>query len=141
MLLIDDFTKFTAIYYLKKKSDPAESFKAYKTHVEREHQTSGKDYVIKAVPTDAGGEYTGEALQRELRRCGIEVQSTVPYTPEEDGISEKSNRVLVGRANALLQQASAPKIYWGEAVQTALYLKILSIMKGTNGIDVSPYEL
>ena len=141
ILLIDDFTKFTAVYFLKKKSDAAESFKAYKTHVERQHQGSGKDYVIKAVRTDAGGEYTGEAFQRELRRCGIEFQSTVPYTPQEDGVSEKSNRVLVGRANALLQQASAPKIYWAEAVQTAVYLKNLSITKGTDGIDATPYEL
>jgi len=141
MLLIDDFTKFTAVYFLKKKSDTAESFKAYKTHVERQHQGSGKDYIIKAVRTDAGGEYTGEAFQRELRRCGIEFQSTVPYTPQEDSVSENSNRVLVGRANVLLQQASAPMIYWADTVQTAVYLKNLSITKGTHGIDAMPYEL
>jgi len=141
MLLIDDFTKFTTVYFLKKKSDAAESFKAYKTHVERQHQGSGKDYVIKAVHRDAGGENTGEAFQRELRRCGMEFQSTAPYTPQEDGVSENSNRVLVSRANALLQQASALKIYWAEAVQTAVYLKNLSITKGTHGIDATSYEL
>jgi len=108
MLLVDDFTKFTALYFLKKKCDAAESFKTYKTHVERQHQGSGKDYVIKAVCTDTGREYKGEVFQRELRRYGIEFQSTVPYTPQEDGASENSNRVLVGRVNVLLQQASAP---------------------------------
>jgi len=41
MLLIDDVMKFTAVNFLKKKSDAAESFKAYKTHVERQHQRSG----------------------------------------------------------------------------------------------------
>ena len=141
MLLIDNFTKFTAVYFLKRKSDAAESFKAYKTHVERQHQDCGKDYVIKAVRTDAGGEYTGKAFQRGLRRCGIIFQSTVPYTPQEDNVSENSNRVLVGRANALLQQGSALNIYWAEVVWTAVYLKNLSIMKGTQGIDVTPYEL
>jgi len=93
MLLLDDFTKFTTVYFLKKKSDAAESFKVYKTHVKWQNQGSGKDYVIKAVRTEAGGEYTGEAFQRELRRCGIEFQSTVPYTPQEDGVSENSKRV------------------------------------------------
>jgi len=43
--------------------------------------------------------------------------------------------------NALLQQASAPKIYWAEAGQIAVYLKNLSIMKGTHGIDATLYEL
>jgi len=65
----------------------------------------------------------------------------VPNTPQEDGVSESSNRVLVSRANALLQQASAPKIYWAEAGQTAVYLKNLSITKGTYGIDAMFYEL
>jgi len=141
MLLIDDFTKFTAVYFLKKKSEAAECFKAYKTHVEKVHHGKGKNYVIKSVRTDNGGEYTGDAFQRELRRCGIEFQSTVPYTPQEDGVSENSNRVLVGRANALLQHAGAPKIYWAEAVQTVVYLKNLSITKGTHGKDATPYEL
>jgi len=91
MLLIDNFTKFTAVNFFKKKSNAAESFKAYKTHVERQHQGSGKDYILKAGSMDAGREYTGEAFQRELRKCGIEFRSTVPYTPQEDGISENSN--------------------------------------------------
>ena len=81
MLLIDDFTKFTTVYFLKKKSEAAECFKADKTHVERVHHGKGKNHVIKSVRTDGGGEYTGNAFQSELRRCGIEFQSTVPYTP------------------------------------------------------------
>jgi len=103
MLLIDYFIRITAVYFLKKKSDAAEPFKAYKTHVEWQHQCSGKDYVFKVVHTDTGGECTSEAFRRELRRCGIEFQSTVPYTPQEDGISENSNRVLIVKATALLQ--------------------------------------
>jgi len=82
MLLIDDFMKFTAVYFLKKKSDAAESFKAYKTHVERQHQGSGKDYVIKAVCTDAGGEYTGEAIieRAEEMRNRISVHGSLYAT-------------------------------------------------------------
>jgi len=80
---------------LRKTSDAAESFKVYKSHVEGQHEGSGKGYVIKAVRMDTRAEYTGEAFQRELRRCGIAFQSTVPYTPQEDGISENSNCVLL----------------------------------------------
>ena len=107
--------------------------------MERQHQGSEKYYIIKAVCTDTEGEYTGEAFQSELRRCGIEFKSTVPDMPQENSVSDNSNRVLVGIANALLQQASAPKINWAEAVQTAVYLKNLSITQGTHGIDATPY--
>jgi len=81
LLLIDDFTKFTAVYFWKKNSESAECFKAYQTHVAKVHHGKAKNYVLKSVRTDNGGEYTGDAFQRQLRRCGIEFQSTVPYTP------------------------------------------------------------
>src|SRR5207302_6049123 len=108
MLLIDDFTKFTAVYFLKKKSEAAQCFKNYKAHVEKIHLEKGNQYVIKAVRTDGGGEFTGHTFIRELEKDGIEAHVTVLYTPQEDGIAENGNRVIVGRANTLLQQSSAP---------------------------------
>ena len=51
MILIDVFTKFTAMYFLKKKSEAADCFQAYQTHVEKLHQGNGKNYVIKGVRT------------------------------------------------------------------------------------------
>ena len=141
MLLIDDYTKFTAVYFLKKKSEAAECFKNYKAHVEKVHSEKGSNYVIKAVRTDGGGEFTGTTFLRELDKSGIEAHTTVPYTPQEDGISENGNRVLVGRANSLLKQAGAPSSYWAEAIQTAVYLKNISITKGTHGLEATPFEL
>ena len=51
MILIDVFTKFTAMYFLKKKSEAADYFQAFKTHVEKLYQGNGKNYVIKGVRT------------------------------------------------------------------------------------------
>ena len=65
----------------------------------------------------------------------------MPYTPQEDGVAENSNRVLVGRANALVQHADAPKNYWAEALLTAVYLKNISLTKGTHGKNIILYEL
>jgi len=123
MLVIDDYTKFTAVYFLKKKSEAAACFKNYKAHVEKVHWQKGNQYVIKAVRTDSGGEFTGGGILRELEKCGIEGYTTVPYTPQEDEISENGNPVLVGRANTLLKQAGASNSYWAEAIQTCVYLK------------------
>jgi len=62
--------------------------------VEHCYLGSAKDFIIKAVLTDPGGEYTSKAFQREPRTCEIKFQSTVPYMAQEDGISENSNGVL-----------------------------------------------
>ena len=56
---------------------------------------------------------------------------------------ENSNGVLVVRANALIQHADAPKNYWAEALLTTVtvYLKNISLTKGTRGKDITPYEI
>jgi len=62
----------------------------------------------------------------------------VPYTPQENGVSENSNRVLIERASALIQPTGASKSYWAEALQATVYLKNVSLTKGTHGIDATP---
>jgi hypothetical protein len=36
MLIIDDYTRMTRVYFLKEKSEAFEKFKAFKTYVENE---------------------------------------------------------------------------------------------------------
>jgi len=65
----------------------------------------------------------------------------MPYTPQENGVAENSNRVLVKRATALSQHAGAPKSYCAEALQATVYLKNVSLTKATHGIDARPHQL
>ena len=139
MLFVDDYTKFMTVYFLKSKDEAASQFQHFKAVVE--NFFSDKGHQIEAIRTDGGGEYSSGEFQRELKNSGIKWQVTVPYTPQEDGVVENSNRVLVGRANALIQHADAPNKYWVEALLTTVYLKNISLTKGTHGKDVTPYEL
>ncbi|MCO5569460.1 hypothetical protein L7F22_023172 [Adiantum nelumboides] len=51
-------------------------------------------------------------------------QYTTPYTPQQNGVSERKNRTLVSAARAMLLTAGLYKPYWEEAVATAGYLHI-----------------
>jgi len=141
ILFIDDFTPYTSIYFLKTKNEASGYFHNYKAAVERFFSDKEKGFKIKAIRTDGGGEYSSGEFQRELKRSGIQWQVTVPYTPQENSVSENSNRVLVARANVLIQHARAPKSYWAEALQATVYLKNVSLTKGTHGIDGIPPQL
>jgi len=141
MLLIDDYTRFTALYFLKKKSEAAECFKNYKAHVEKIHSQKGNQYVIKVVRTDGSGEFTGGAILRELEKCRIEADTTLSYTPQEDVIPKNGKRVLVGRANTLLKQAGVPNSYRAEPIQICVYLKNISLTKVTHEKEARPFEL
>jgi hypothetical protein len=55
MLLVDDYTRMTAICFLRKKSEAFKNFKMYKEMVENEI-----DSKIKCLRLDNGGEFTSK---------------------------------------------------------------------------------
>jgi hypothetical protein len=139
LLGTDDFSRWRVVKFLHKKSDAARAFEEIQAEFERHF--SEKNYKIGAIRTDNGGEFTSAEFLAALRSDGIQAQPTVPYTPQEDGVSENGMRVIVGRANAMMQQASMPRSFWAEAVATAVYLSNLTPTKGTESDSATPYEL
>lgn len=95
-----------------------ETFKEFKSFVEKQ-----TDCQIKRVRFNNGGEYINNELKNFFRQEGIKLEPTIPYTPEMNGVSERLNRTLVEKALTMIQDAALNKKYWGEAVNTAIYLK------------------
>ena len=56
-------------------------------------KTSGRK--IKTFHTDNGGEYTSTEFTSYLTREGIRHERTLPYTPRQNGVSERLNRTFV----------------------------------------------
>ena len=67
-------------------------------------------------------------------------EATVPYTPQQNGVSERLNRTLTTAVRCLLEGAHLPAYYWGLALYAANYLRnrlpTRAIAK-----DKTPYEL
>lgn len=118
VLFIDDFSRKMFVYFLKNKSDVFEAFKEFKMKVELE---TGKR--IKILRTDNGGEYLSSNFSNFLKSAGIKRQLTAPYTPQQNGVAERANRTVVEMARCMLLDASLPEFLWGEAVNTAVYLR------------------
>nr|GEW46910.1 hypothetical protein [Tanacetum cinerariifolium] len=57
-------------------------------------------------------------LNGQLTRGG---NRTAPYTPQQNGVAERKNRVLQDIINAMLISANLPKNLWGEALLTACH--------------------
>ncbi|GJZ41728.1 zinc finger, CCHC-type containing protein [Tanacetum coccineum] len=66
------------------------------------------------------------------------LQRTAPYTPQQNGVAERKNRVLQDMINAMLVSANLPKNLWGEALLTACHVSNRIIAKK---LKVSPYEI
>jgi transposase InsO family protein len=64
-----------------------------------ENQTGRK---IKVLRSDDGGEYTSTEFRDFYTQEGIRRQLTVPYSPQQNGVAERKNRVIVGAARSML---------------------------------------
>lgn len=131
-LFIDDFSRMTFVYFLKNKSDILSEFKKFKSQVEL--QTNAK---IKVLRTDNGREYISAEFNRFLESEGVRRQLTVAYTPQQNGVAERANRTLVEMARCMLLSSRLPEYLWGEAINTAVYLRNRS---PTNLLLCTPYE-
>lgn len=112
---IDDFSKFTWIYFLKHKSEVFQKFQEFQTLVERLF-----DRKILAMQTDWGGEY--QTLNSFFNKAGIVHLVSCPHTHQQNGSAERKHRHIVEVGLSLLSHAAMPLKFWDEAFQTAVYL-------------------
>ncbi|GJQ70651.1 hypothetical protein Trydic_g23040 [Trypoxylus dichotomus] len=73
-------------------------------------------------------------LYETARQRGIQVQYTIPYTPQQNGVSERMNRTLMDKVRTKFAETNLPKELWGEAIQCSAYELNRSPTKANNGI-------
>ena len=117
LTFIDDYSRFTWIYFLRSKADVFSVLQRFVALVETQFSTS-----IKILRSDSGGEYMSHAFQNYLQQKGIISQRSCPYTPQQNGVAERKNRHLLDVVRTLLIESSVPTKFWVEALSTAVYL-------------------
>jgi hypothetical protein len=77
MLLVDDYTRMTIVFFLKNKSEDFQNFKIYKEMVENE-----MDSKIKCLRSNNGGEFTSKEFMDYCINHGIKRKFSVARTPQ-----------------------------------------------------------
>jgi transposase InsO family protein len=89
MLLVDNYTRMTAVFFLKNKQESFENFKIYKEMVENE-----MDSKIKCLRSDNGGKFTSKEFMEYFNSHGIKRQFSVARTPQQNGVVERKNMTV-----------------------------------------------
>jgi hypothetical protein len=85
---------------------------------------------------DNGTEYRGKALKAYCSRRGILIEFTVPYTPKQDGVLERTNCIIIEKTRTMiiniierkaklivaLLTDNQLKAIWPEIIKTAVYI-------------------
>lgn len=134
LVIKDDFSKYRKVYFLKHKSEVPERIKQFINYAEIE--TNSK---VKILRTDNGTEFLNKTLESFLSNKGIQHQTTVVYTPEQNGKIEREMRTIIEAARTMLIKSKLDKTLWAEAVNTAVYTLNRTYVKNEN-TDKTPYE-
>jgi transposase InsO family protein len=136
LTFLDHGSGYSQCYFLESKRSETvlEKFKEYQAWSER---TTGSP--LKALRTDNGGEYTSKEFEDYLKSQGIQHQTTVPDTPQQNGAAERLNRTLEERTRAMLHGANLTYKLWAEIWNTANYLRNVGPISKQN--KQTPLEL
>lgn len=115
---IDEMSRYITVEPMKRKSEVMEKFERFQKKVETFQEKS-----IKELQSDNGGEYIARSFQEHLNKSGIHQRLSAPYSPQQNGLSERCNLTLMNVVRCLLFQSGAPHSFWAEAVKTAAYLR------------------
>lgn len=119
LTILDDFSRFSAVVCVRRKSDVGTAFANTLALWSRQ---TGK--LVKTVRTDGGSEFYGD-FHGLLTEKGIIHQTSTRYTPQQNGAAERLNRTLVEKARCMLFQSHLPAAYWAEAISTANHVRNL----------------
>jgi transposase InsO family protein len=73
---------------------------------------------------DNGTEFGGNAFIQFCANNGITIEWTIPYTPEQNAVSKRTNRTILERARTMIIATGNPdlKLFWPKIMRTAIYL-------------------
>jgi Reverse transcriptase (RNA-dependent DNA polymerase)/gag-polypeptide of LTR copia-type len=112
IVFVDDFSKFTWIYFMATKGEVLSIFTRFKNQVENLLSTT-----IKTLRTDGGTEYK----PIHTRFPHLVHQTSCPYTPQQNGVSERKHRHIVELAIASMTHASIPSTYWDDIFSSIVF--------------------
>ena len=131
-LLQDEATRYVWVFLLKNKRDAT----AVVLHHVEFLKSAGEP--VEVFASDQGGELVNQVMKSALHRLGIHMIWTNAYSPEENGLVERLNGIIMGRVRSLLTTANMPSSLWGEACRFVVDVYNVTASRALGGC--TPYE-
>ncbi|MBW0483208.1 hypothetical protein O181_022923 [Austropuccinia psidii MF-1] len=134
LTIVDQFTSFKITCFLKNKSDAFKRFLHQKISMENLHYRT-----LKKLVSDRGSEFLNHKFKALSEKCGFQHIFSPAETPQKNGFAERANQSILLKTRCILNHSNLPKVYWAEAVQTAMIL--CNIVPTPSRTNNSPFSL
>jgi hypothetical protein len=119
ILIINDYMGYISVWVLPNMKEETctavyQSFQA---------RLDSMGYEIKRLRCDNGnGEYDNKTFRLVVAACCITYAQCPPYVHHKNGVAERMIMTITEKAHAMLIDSQAPIEFWGEAVNSVVYL-------------------
>ncbi|GKB09442.1 retrotransposon protein, putative, ty1-copia subclass [Tanacetum coccineum] len=86
------------------------------------------DRRLNALRSDRGGEYLSQEFKDYLSENGIVQNLTSPYTPQQNGVSERRNRTLLDMVRSMFNLTTLPLSFWDYALESVVRILNMETM-------------
>ncbi|GJY57582.1 putative ribonuclease H-like domain-containing protein, partial [Tanacetum coccineum] len=117
LVVTDDYSRFSWVFFLATKDETSEIFKTFITGLE-----NLIDLRVKVIRCDNGTEFKNRIMNQFYEIKGIKREFSVARTPQQNGVAERKNITLIETAKTMLADSKLPTTFWAEAVNTAYAL-------------------
>jgi hypothetical protein len=133
IIFTDEATHCRWSYTFKHKND---AFECVKKMMALAKTQFGKE--IKAWRMDGGRKYSPLQLQELFDEVGSILELTTAYTPEQDGISERTIRTIIEKVRSVMIGQYIPGYLWPEIFMSIV--KITNRTATSNLVNLTPIE-
>ena len=97
MVIVDDFSRYTWVEFLREKSEACEKLKILCKRLQNE-----KRVPIVKIRSDHGKEFENARFESFCEKNGIKKEFSSPKTPQQNGVVKRKNWVIQDMARVML---------------------------------------
>lgn len=137
LTITDQYSGRVWVFFRKTKQRIVEQIKIWIRDVEFESRRYLQGQRVQSIRFDRGREFLNKAMTDFCANRGTQLEPTVGYHPEGNGVAERCNRTIMHRALAIRVAVGLPEEYWEFAAETVVYLRNRGVVKK---MTESPWE-
>ena len=117
MVIVDDFSRYIWVEFLREKSATYEKLEILCKRLQNK-----KGAPIVKIRSDHSKEFENARFESFCEKSGIKKEFLAPKTPQRNGVVERKNRVIQEMARVMLLNKQIPQKFWGETVNTSCHI-------------------
>jgi transposase InsO family protein len=122
------------VFFLQDKSETQEVLKKFLKMAQNEF-----DVRVKRIRSDNDTKFKNTQVKDYLDEEDIKPEFLVPYTPQQNGVTERKNRTLINMVRTILDEYKTSDQFWAEAVNMTYHATNRLYLH--KPLKKTPYEL